>query len=72
MRGRKASNRSPEQVYTDRGAAFTAWRDVTSCEQFLDEQLIDHSLRKAHRPQDGGKIESVIAEVIDDDRDATR
>jgi transposase len=30
----------PERVYTDRGAAFTAWRDVTSCEQFLDEQLI--------------------------------
>jgi transposase InsO family protein len=53
----------PERVYTDRGAAFTAWRDVTSCEQFLDEQLIDHSLRKAHRPQGGGKIESVIQTV---------
>ncbi len=53
----------PERVYTDRGAAFTAWRDVTSCEQFLDEQLIDHSLRKAHRPQGGGKIESVISTV---------
>ena len=52
-----------ERVYTDRGAAFTAWRDVTSCEQFLDEQLIDHSLRKAHRPQGGGKIESVIGTV---------
>lgn len=53
----------PERVYTDRGAAFTAWRDVTSCEAFLDEQLIDHSLRKAHRPQGGGKIESVIGTV---------
>jgi transposase InsO family protein len=53
----------PERVYTDRGAAFIAWRDVTSCEQFLDEQLIDHSLRKAHRPQGGGKIESVIGTV---------
>lgn len=53
----------PERVYTDRGAAFTAWRDVTSCEQFLDEQLIDHSLRTAHRPQGGGKIESVIQTV---------
>ena len=53
----------PERVYTDRGAAFTAWRDVTSCEQFLDEQLIEHSLRKAHRPQGGGKIESVIGTV---------
>ena len=53
----------PERVYTDRGAAFTAWRDVTSCEVFLDEQLIDHSLRKAHRPQGGGKIESVIDTV---------
>jgi transposase InsO family protein len=53
----------PERVYTDRGAAFTAWRDVTSCEQFLDEQLIDHSLRTAHRPQGGGKIEAVIQTV---------
>jgi putative transposase len=53
----------PERVYTDRGAAFTAWRDVTSCEQFLDEQLIEHSLRKAHRPQGVGKIESVIGTV---------
>lgn len=53
----------PERVYTDRGAAFTAWRDVTSCEQFLDEQLIEHSLRTAHRPQGGGKIESVIGTV---------
>ena len=52
-----------ERVYTDRGAAFTAWRDVTACEVFLDEQLIDHSLRGAHRPQGGGKIESVIATV---------
>jgi transposase InsO family protein len=53
----------PERVYTDRGAAFTAWRDVTSCEVFLDEQLIDHSLRTAHRPQGGGKIEAVIGTV---------
>jgi putative transposase len=53
----------PERVYTDRGAAFTAWRDVTSCKAFLDEQLIEHSLRKAHRPQGGGKIESVIGTV---------
>jgi transposase InsO family protein len=54
----------PERVYTDRGAAFTAWRDdITACEEFLDEQLIDHSLRTAHRPQGGGKIESVIGTV---------
>lgn len=52
-----------ERVYTDRGAAFTAWRDVTACEVFLDEQLIDHSLRAAHRPQGGGKIEAVIGTV---------
>jgi putative transposase len=53
----------PERVYTDRGAAFTAWRDVTACEVFLDEQLIDHSLRGAGRPQGGGKIESVVDTV---------
>jgi transposase InsO family protein len=53
----------PERVYTDRGAAFTAWRDVGAFEVFLDEQLIDHSLRTAHRPQGGGKIEAVMATV---------
>jgi len=53
----------PERVYTDRGAAFTAWRDVTTCEVFLDAELIDHSLRGAGRPQGGGKIESVIDTV---------
>jgi transposase InsO family protein len=52
-----------ERVYTDRGAAFTAWRDVAAFEVFLDEELIDHSLRRAHRPQGGGKIEAVIQTV---------
>ncbi len=36
---------------------------MTACAVFLDEQLIDHSLRTAHRPQGGGKIESVIDTV---------
>lgn len=53
----------PERIYTDRGAAFTAWRDVTACENFLDGELIDHSLRAAGRPQGGGKIESVVDTV---------
>jgi transposase InsO family protein len=55
----------PERVYTDRAGAFTAWRagDVTACEVFLDGELIDHSLRTAHRPQGGGKIESVVGTV---------
>jgi len=53
----------PERVYTDRGAAFTAWRDVSAFDRFLEEQLIDHSLRRAHHPQGGGKIEAVIATV---------
>lgn len=53
----------PERIYTDRGAAFTSWRDVSACEVFLDEQLIDHSLRTAYRPQGGGKIEAVIQTV---------
>ena len=55
----------PERVYTDRAGAFTAWRasDVTACEVFLDGELIDHSLRAAHRPQGGGKIESVVGTV---------
>jgi len=55
----------PERVYTDRAGAFTAWRasDVTTCEAFLDGELIDHSLRGAHRPKGGGKIESVVGTV---------
>jgi len=53
----------PERVYTDRGASFIAWRDVTSFEQFLEAELIEHSLRRAHRPQGGGKVEAVIATV---------
>ncbi|HLB81298.1 MAG TPA: DDE-type integrase/transposase/recombinase [Dongiaceae bacterium] len=53
----------PERVYTDRGGAFTAWRDLAGFEVFCDEQLIDHSLRRAHRPQGGGKIEAVMATV---------
>jgi putative transposase len=53
----------PERIYTDRGAAFTAWRDVTACENFLDGELIDHSLRTAGRPQGGGKVESVVDTV---------
>jgi transposase InsO family protein len=53
----------PERVYTDRGASFTAWRDVTSFEAFLDSELIDHSLRRALRPQGGGKVEALLATV---------
>jgi hypothetical protein len=36
---------------------------VSAFERFLEEQLIDHSLRRAHHPQSGGKIEAVIATV---------
>jgi hypothetical protein len=39
------------------------WLQFPPRHMFLDEQLIDHSLRKAHRPQGGGKIESVIGTV---------
>ncbi|MBI4701798.1 MAG: transposase, partial [Deltaproteobacteria bacterium] len=53
----------PELVYSDRGAAFTAWRDITAFESYLEAELIDHSLRRAHHPRGGGKIESVIATV---------
>jgi len=53
----------PERVYTDRGSAFIAWRDVNAFERYLEEQLIDHSLRRAHHPQGGGKIEAVMATV---------
>jgi putative transposase len=53
----------PERIYSDRGAAFTAWRDLCAFEAYLEAELIDHSLRRAHHPRGGGKIESVIATV---------
>jgi len=52
-----------ERVYTDRGSSFIAWRDVTSFEAFLESELIEHSLRRAHRPQGGGKVEALIQTV---------
>jgi putative transposase len=41
----------PERVYTDRGAAFTAWRDVTACEGFsMSNSSITRSVARAgHR-----------------------
>jgi len=53
----------PERIYSDRGSAFTAWRDLVAFEAYLESELIDHSLRRAHHPRGGGKIESVIATV---------
>jgi transposase InsO family protein len=53
----------PERIYSDRGAAFTAWHDLSAFEAYLDAELIDHSLRRAHHPRGAGKIEAVMGTV---------
>jgi len=49
----------PERVLTDRGGQFRAIREETSFRQFLERELIDHSLSRPYHPQTLGKIESV-------------
>jgi len=53
----------PESVYTDRGGAFLAWRNPSSLEQFLEDELIDHHIGPSYRPQGRGKIEALAATV---------
>lgn len=53
----------PEAVYTDRGGAFLAWRNPSDFQRFLDDQLIDHHVSPAYRPQGRGKIEALIKTV---------
>lgn len=53
----------PERVYSDRGAAFTAWRDVAAFERYLESREIDHSLRRQHHPRGGGKVEALVGTV---------
>jgi transposase InsO family protein len=53
----------PERIYSDRGSAFTAWRDITDFETYLESLEIDHSLRRAHHPRGGGKVEALVGTV---------
>jgi hypothetical protein len=49
----------PEAIRTDRGGAFTA----SEFTDFLEGELIDHSVGHSYHPQGGGKVESVIGTI---------
>lgn len=53
----------PEAVYTDRGSQFLAWRESSSLENFLEQQLIDHHVGTAYHPQGRGKVESLAGTI---------
>ncbi len=49
----------PERVLTDRGREFHAWRGTSAFTQFLEDEMIEHSLARPHHPQTCGKVEAV-------------
>jgi transposase InsO family protein len=53
----------PEAVYTDRAGPFMAWGKEEGFQKFLEQELIDHHVTPAYRPQGRGKIEAVIKTV---------
>jgi putative transposase len=53
----------PEAVYTDRAGPFMAWGKEEGFQKFLQQELIDHHVTPAYRPQGRGKIEAVIKTV---------
>lgn len=50
----------PEAVYTDRGSPFMAWGKAESFQRFLQDELIEHHVTAAYRPQGRGKIEALF------------
>jgi transposase InsO family protein len=53
----------PEAITTDRGGPFLSWNKPSSLGSFLEEQLIDHSVTPAYRPQGRGKVEALIGTI---------
>ncbi|MEW5749008.1 MAG: DDE-type integrase/transposase/recombinase [Candidatus Thermoplasmatota archaeon] len=53
----------PEGVYTDRGGPFLAWRNPSSMERFLEDELIEHHVGTSYHPQGRGKVEALAATV---------
>lgn len=53
----------PEAIYTDRGGPFLSWNKPSSLGSFLEEELIDHSVSPAYRPQGRGKVEALIGTI---------
>jgi putative transposase len=54
-----ASHGKPERVLTDRGPEFHAWKGTSAFTQFLEGEMIEHSIARPHHPQTLGKIEAV-------------
>lgn len=52
-----------EAVYTDRGGPFLAWRNPSSLEQFLEDELIEHHVGPSYRPQGRGKVEALAGTI---------
>jgi len=48
----------PNQVLTDRGSQFHAWRGMAHFEELLGNLHVEHLLAKPQSPQTSGKIES--------------
>ena len=53
----------PEGVYTDRGGPFLAWRNPSSMERFLEDELIEHHVGPSYRPQGRGKVEALAGTI---------
>ena len=51
----------PLAIYTDRAGPFLCWGREGGLQRFLDEELIDHHVSRAYRPQGRGKVEAAIA-----------
>ncbi len=54
-----ARHGKPERMLTDRGAQFHAWRGKSAFTEFLEVEMIEHSLARPHHPQTCGKIEAL-------------
>lgn len=52
-----------EAVYTDRGGPFLAWRNPSSLENFLEDELIEHHVGPSYRPQGRGKVEALAGTI---------
>jgi transposase InsO family protein len=76
LRGSFIKHGLPNEILTDQGAQFTAWKGVTQFQKFLNQLGIHHTLARSHHPQTCGKIESfhrsIKRELIDVERFASQ